>query len=123
MISASTSINVRFAETDAMGVVYHANYLPWCECARIKLLESFGANYADMYTAGIHLPVVEECLKYKSPIRQKPFARIKVEYEIKVGERIAATGYTVHVFVNNDGHPIKPPRDFMEKLLSFFDGE
>ena len=101
MISASTSINVRFAETDAMGVVYHANYLPWCECARIKLLESFGANYADMYTAGIHLPVVEECLKYKSPakfgdsvtivaqIRQKPFARIKVEYEIKVGERIA----------------------------------
>lgn len=39
---------MRFAETDAMGVVYHANYLPWCECARLALIEGIGLNYAEM---------------------------------------------------------------------------
>ena len=58
MISSKTQITVRFAETDAMGVVYHANYLPWCECARIDLIEKLGLSYVKLSDSGIHLPVI-----------------------------------------------------------------
>lgn len=42
MITSTAKVRVRFAETDAMGVVYHANYLPWCEVARLELIGSIG---------------------------------------------------------------------------------
>ena len=97
MIEASTKIKVRFAETDAMGIVYHANYLPWCECSRHALLESIGVNYNDLIALGYHLPVVEAHLNYKSPakfgdevevkvkITERPSVKIKIEYELYVG--------------------------------------
>ena len=69
MITATTSIRVRFAETDAMGVVYHANYLPWCESARIALIASIGLSYRKMSDSGYHLPVVEAHLNYKHPAK------------------------------------------------------
>ena len=112
MISTSTKIKVRFAETDAMGIVYHANYLAWCECSRHALLESIGVNYNDLIEIGYHLPVVEAHLNYKSPakfgdevevrvkITERPSVKIKIEYEIYRGKTLLVTGYTVHVFIN-----------------------
>ncbi len=123
MIDASVELRVRFAETDAMGVVYHANYLAWCECARLKLVESIGLDYVKMSTEGTHLPVVEAHLNYKRPARfgdvvkvrailkERPTAKIKIEYEITKGSTLLAVGHTVHVFINNEGFPIKPPKD------------
>ena len=132
MIEAYTELRVRFAETDAMGVVYHANYLPWCECARLNLIESIGMDYAKMSNEGTHLPVVEAHLNYRHParfgdlvkirayIRERPRAKIKVEYEITRGTVLLASGYTIHVFVISEGIPIKPPRDSSENLLGAF---
>ena len=45
MIESSVDIRVRYAETDQMGVVYHANYLAWFESARIQMLEELGLPY------------------------------------------------------------------------------
>ena len=133
MISATLNIKVRFAETDAMGVVYHANYLTWCECSRHSLLAAAGLNYNDMVAQGYHLPVVEAHLNYIYPakfgdeveirvkIAEKPSVKIKVEYELYANGRLLATGHTVHVFVNLQGAPVKPPREILERLRGHFD--
>ena len=133
MICASTKIKVRFAETDEMGVVYHANYLPWCECARLALIESFGVKYEDLIESGFHLPVVEVRVNYKYPARfddeveikakitQTPNVKIVIEYELTANSRLLATAQTTHVFVNSSGAPVKPPREFMDALKKAFD--
>ena len=128
MISSTIDLDVRFSETDAMGIVYHANYLPWCECARLKLLESFGVKYTHMIDDGMHLPVVSVHFNYKHPARfgdtvsikatiaQPPRIKIRVDYEISANGNLLVTGYTEHVFINNSGAPIKPPSNFMNAL-------
>ncbi len=133
MICASTTVNVRFAETDAMGVVYHANYLPWCECARLTLLDGLGANYTDLIKLGYHLPVIEAKIKYKFPakfgdeveirakILERPSVKIKIEYEIITNSKLLASASTTHVFINTAGMPVKPPREFLSILQKAFD--
>ena len=133
MITAVTEVRVRFAETDAMGVVYHANYFPWCECARLNLIETMGLTYKKMIEDGYHLPVVEAHLNYKFParyddkvsikayIKDRPSLRVKIEYEISANGKLLATGHTVHVFVNKDGAPVKPPKDVLAALLDSYD--
>jgi acyl-CoA thioester hydrolase len=63
------SIRVRYAETDKMGVVYHANYFMWFEIGRCELLRAVGRSYRDMEASGIGLPVIEAHCEYKSPAR------------------------------------------------------
>ena len=133
MLEHSTEVKVRFAETDAMGIVYHANYLAWCECARVALLENIGVKYENIIARGIHLPVVEATLRYKYParfgdlvkitarIKEKPQVRIKIEYTITVGGKLAVEGHTLHVFINDKGVPVKPPKDFLETLGKYFE--
>jgi acyl-CoA thioester hydrolase len=55
---------VRYAETDQMGVVYHANYLVWCEIGRTELMRELGFAYADVEKAGIRLAVAEVAVRY-----------------------------------------------------------
>lgn len=53
-----TKVQVRYAETDQMGVVYHANYLIWFELGRSALLDSVGLDYAELERAGFVSPVL-----------------------------------------------------------------
>jgi len=63
-------VRVRYAETDQMGVVYHANYLMWFEVGRVELLRSLGFEYKQMEVEdGIGIAVVEVSARYKSPAR------------------------------------------------------
>ncbi|MBE6411693.1 MAG: acyl-CoA thioesterase [Opitutales bacterium] len=133
MIETKTEVRVRFAETDAMGIVYHANYLPWCEVARLALINSIGLSYKTMNENGYHLPVVESHLNYKFPakyddiveitarITERPSVKIKIEYEMYANGKLLVTGHTIHVFVNLQGMPVKPPRDVAKVLLDAFD--
>ena len=59
-----TEIEVRYAETDKMGVVYHANYLVWLEIARTKFLENLGFPYVEFEKLGYISPVVSCNLHY-----------------------------------------------------------
>ncbi len=62
-------VRVRFGETDLMGIVHHANYVSYMEVARIEWLRRRGVTYADWAAHGMHLPVVELSVKYRSPAR------------------------------------------------------
>lgn len=132
MITSTAKVRVRFAETDAMGVVYHANYLPWCEVARLELIGSIGLSYRKMNEDGFHLPVVEAHLNYKRPakfddiveikasIKTKPSVKVKVEYEMYANGVLLVSGYTMHVFVNREGLPVRPPKEVIATLLKAF---
>jgi acyl-CoA thioester hydrolase len=62
-------LQVRFAETDLMGVVHHAVYFTYCEAARVDWLHKRGVSYESWIGHGIHLPVVEAKARFKAPAR------------------------------------------------------
>jgi acyl-CoA thioester hydrolase len=128
MIVGTKEIEVRYAETDQMGVVYHANYLIWMELGRTSFIEKLGFNYAAMERDGIISPVIDIQASYKKPVRYGEKATVKtwVEeydglrvtygYEIRTesGE-IALIGNSKHVCVKKDSfRPISLKRLFPE---------
>lgn len=110
-----TSIEVRYQETDQMGVVYHANYLVWFEIGRSKFVESLGFKYAEMEKVGYISPVTNVNVSYKRPVRYgetvkvatwvKSYNGVQTVYGYKImnadGE-IAALGESTHVVVSKD---------------------
>ena len=133
MITSSTDIEVRYAETDMMGIVHHASYLPWLEIARGNLLKERGISYAKLEESGILLPVVEIKMNYRRPatyddivtiktiIKERPFAKIRVDYELQKEDQLIADGYSIHAFMNQSGQPIKAPRFIKETLATGFE--
>ncbi|MDB6128057.1 MAG: thioesterase superfamily protein, partial [Verrucomicrobia bacterium] len=124
MIQASAQVTVRYAETDMMGIVYHANYLPWFEVARTQLLREQGFPYKQLEADGYRIPVLEVAAKYFRPavyddvltiiavIKAKPLLRIRIEYEVRRGEELLATGASGHAFCDLKGRPTRPPPAF-----------
>ncbi|MBT2692424.1 thioesterase family protein [Bacillus sp. ISL-55] len=126
MIISSREIEVRYAETDQMGVVYHANYLVWMELGRTQLIKELGFNYAEMEKDGIISPVLDIQASYKKPLRYGDTATIKTwveeydgirsvyKYEIFNGEGdLALTGSSKHVCVKKDSfRPISLKRSY-----------
>ncbi|TMW73337.1 acyl-CoA thioesterase [Alteribacter natronophilus] len=125
MLTTESTITVRYAETDQMGVVYHANYLVWCEIGRTKLIEELGFRYADMEKEGILSPVTNINLSYKSPARYgedvtvytwiEKYTGIRVTYgyEIRSEGRVCVSGYSEHVCVKKDSfRPVSVKKHF-----------
>ena len=79
MPSIVSTLRVRYAETDKMGVVYYANYLVWFEVGRADLLRSLGWSYREMEAAGISLPVIEAHCQYLRPARYDDEIEVKTE--------------------------------------------
>lgn len=118
--SIDTCLKVRYAETDQMGVVYHANYLIWFEVGRAEYFKVKGCPYVDLEKQGIYFPVIEALCQYRVSARYgdeiiiktdveyvKP-TRIKLVYTVirERDEKILAEGYTVHAFVSKKGKPL-----------------
>jgi len=74
-------IEIRYAETDQMGIVYHANYLVWMEIGRTKLIEDLGYTYAQLEADGFLSPVTDISIQYKAAMKygQKATVRTWVE--------------------------------------------
>lgn len=126
MFTSTAKIEVRYAETDQMGVVYHANYLVWCEIGRTKIIEEIGFKYADMEKEGVLSPVTNVQFSYKYPAKYGDIVEVKtwVEeytgvkviygYEIVNQEgKVCVTGTSEHVCVDKDSfRPISIKRKF-----------
>jgi len=67
MLTGETQIRVRYAETDRMGLLHHANYLVYFEQARTDLLRGLGTNYRDLEDQGYYLVITKVDVKYKRP--------------------------------------------------------
>jgi acyl-CoA thioester hydrolase len=115
MLISTREVEVRYAETDQMGVVYHANYLVWMELGRTKLIQDLGFNYAEMEKDGIISPVLDIQISYKKPLRYGEIAkvhtwideydglRVSYGYEIFTSdEQLAVTAISKHVCVKKE---------------------
>ncbi|MGN1400618.1 MAG: acyl-CoA thioesterase [Bacillus sp. (in: firmicutes)] len=128
MLVSEREIEVRYAETDQMGVVYHANYLVWMEVGRTQLVKDLGFNYAEMEKEGVVSPVVEVNVKYKKPLTYgekaiihtwiEEYSPVKTKYGYKVfkeGGELAVEAESLHTCVKKDTfRPISLKRTFPE---------
>ncbi len=123
-----TPLRVRYAETDAMGVVYYGEYLTYFEDGRVAYLQQKGIPYSEMEAAGVFMPVAEAYCKYHAPARfedelavetsigEAGRAKVRFDYVVKRGDEVLAEGYTVHAARGRDGRPVRIPASWAEKL-------
>lgn len=112
-----TTLRVRYSETDAMGLVYHGNYLVWFEMGRTEWLRSRGQSYREMEAEGMMLPVTEAHCEYKASARYDDELCVRTiwqntgdlyfefRYEIirSADAKLLATGWTRHLCVGKEG--------------------
>lgn len=138
MVSHTSQIRVRYADTDQMRFVYYGKYFEYFEQGRSDLLRAIGLPYADIEAQGIFLPVIEAFARYKRSARydnllnvrttvaDMPVARIRIEYAVTVeGEsEVIVEGYTVHSFLNAaTGRPTRAPAIFLHTLEEAMTGK
>jgi acyl-CoA thioester hydrolase len=127
------AVRVRYAETDQMGVVYHANYLIWFEVGRVELIRALGIEYKTMEIADdCHIVVAEAHCRYLHPARYDERLRVRTRiaeaknrtirfsYEIFRADdnRLLATGETVHVICGINGKPKLLPAKYRNAFSS-----
>ncbi len=100
-MTSESRVRVRYAETDQMGIVYHANYLVWFEVGRADLLRQMGLDYKTMETEeNCHIAVVEAIARYKAPARydDELIVRTRIAH---VRRSILAFDYAIHRAIDN----------------------
>ncbi len=132
-----TRVRVRYAETDQMGVVYHANYLIWFEVGRVELIRQMGLDYKSMEAEdGCMIAVVEATARYRAPARYDEelvvrtrvsgfrSALLKFSYEVeRAGDgMLLCTGETVHVVVGRDMRRRRMPEAYAAVFRSMLPG-
>ena len=123
-----TAIRVRYAESDAMGIVHHAVYPVWMELGRSDLLRELGQSYAEWEKQGVMMSVAELRVRFRAPAhydelvevrtRLKEAGRRKVVFAYEVlrdGTRLAE-GETVHIVTGPDGRARVMPEDLLQLL-------
>jgi acyl-CoA thioester hydrolase len=118
--SFSTDVKVRFAETDAQGIVHNSNYVVWFEIARVDYLERFAGGYQRLRDLGIEAVVLETHVRYLEPARfderlrvharclDVRGARFRYEYAVERAGTVIADGWTTHATV--DAQTMRPTR-------------
>ncbi len=129
-VSHSVDTRVLYAETDAMGIVYYANYLRWFEMGRTNLMRYLGISHGEMETRRIHLPVSEVFCKYLRSAQYDDVLtfqttldlvrRASIQFSYRIwrpadGAELV-TGRTLHAFVDEDGKIVKIPTPLKEKM-------
>lgn len=123
---------VSYGETDAMGVLYYAEYMHIFERARSELIRSHGISYNVVEERGIYLPVREAFCRYRSPARYDDLTSVHVrisawgrasvtfsyEFFAEDKARLLATGMTQHACVDTTGRPVPVPGWLKELLES-----
>ena len=128
--SSRSEFRVRYSETDQMGVVYHTNYLVWCEIGRTDFIRTSGLTYAELERRGVLLAVAEANIRYHAAARYDDLIRVDTtlaavrsravtfDYLITnadTGERLSSAR-TVLVSLDRSGRPAMLPEDFRHQL-------
>lgn len=126
--SAGIELIVRFAETDAMGLVHHSNYAVWFEAARIAWMDAIGLPYAEFAAGGHHFAVTGLHIEFRTParfgdtvrvvatlarLRSRHVAFTYTVYNAAGGAQLAS-GATEHICVDLDGRTAKIPARLFE---------
>ncbi|HVR96405.1 MAG TPA: thioesterase family protein [Thermoanaerobaculia bacterium] len=122
-------VEVRYIETDKMGVVHHANYIAWFELARTKLCAMSGYHYAEIEAMGYLLMVTGVEVRYRRPFLYGDVARVvcwgerlmsrgvRFAYEVLKEGEVRVSGATEHIWVEAvTGRPCRPPEAVQEQF-------
>ena len=118
-MQGETQFEVRYAETDQMGIVHHSNYAVWFEAARTALFRQQGTSYADIEKAGALLPLYELQCRFIAPaqygdtvtvesrVSQLTRTRMHLDYTVRrsADGTVLATGSTAHAWTTRDLRP------------------
>jgi acyl-CoA thioester hydrolase len=129
-VISETAVRVRYAETDAMGVVYYAHYLTYFEVGRVEFLRQHGLPMAEV-DRKVRLPVVEASVRYVRPARLDDLLRVRcwigerkrasfvMRYEIRAAEGadLIATGETRHACWHPETQRMIAIPDWLEPVL------
>jgi len=126
-------IRVIYADTDAMGIVYHTNYIRWFEVGRTELLRDMGIRYSDVEAAGFNLPLTQAYCHYHLPAHYDE--TVLVETEIAYLKRasmkftcliwdenrknLLTEGYTIHACTDRHGKIVRIPAIIADNIRSF----
>lgn len=133
-----SEIRVIYADTDAMGIVYHGNYVKWFEIGRTEYLRQIGYPYSTLEKEGLWLPVISLNCDYKSPalyddvisigawVGKLGGASVEINYEIrrKCSNELLVAGMTKHAVTDEKLKPIRLKKQFpelCEKIISTMD--
>ena len=125
-----SELRVRYAETDQMGVVYHANYLVWCEIGRTDFIRAQGTSYAQLEREGVLLAVSDAALRFHASARYDDPIRVYTRltaarsraltfaYRIVRADTntLLVSGTTSLVSLSSSGRPVSLPLD-MRRML------
>ncbi len=129
MPASRTELTVRYAETDAQGIVHHANYLVWFEEGRSEFLRQQDFCYSDLEKAGYYVVVAEAEVRYRAPafyedrlIVETTLCRLRrklLEFRYRIfgpEDRLLVEGRTLHMVLGRDRRPTGLPAEFIERL-------
>jgi len=125
-----TKIRVIYADTDALGIVYHTNYIKWFEIGRGELLRELGIPYSQIENMGYNLPLTEVNCHYLYPARYDQIVLIETQIIFVKGasikfrfliwdekqEKTLVEGESVHACLNKQGKIVRIPREITEKI-------
>jgi acyl-CoA thioester hydrolase len=130
-VMSEVRVRVRYAETDQMGVAYHANHFIWFEVGRVELLRQIGFSYKDMeQNDNCHMPVVDARCRYRVPavydeeiivrthLRNVRESVVRFGYELRRANdgRLLATGETMHIAVDSEKKVTSFPEKYVKAL-------
>ena len=128
-----TKVRVRYAETDQMGVVYHANFLIWFEVGRVELMRALGVEYktmekeddchivvADVHCRYHHSALYDEELRIRTRIAESRNRVVKFSYEVirDADGKVLANGETTHVICGSNGRPKLLPEKYRRIMVA-----
>jgi acyl-CoA thioester hydrolase len=119
-------LRVRYAETDQMGVVHHAAFIPWFELARIEWLRAQGRSYREIEASGLFMPVIELAVRYRASARfddeidltttaiATGRSRLTFTSVARRGDTVLAEATVMVAAVDRAGRPTRLPPELVE---------
>ena len=132
MTTISTTFHVRYAETDAMGIVHHSAYIVWFEEGRSAYMRAIGLPYSEVERMGYYFTVVEVCARFISPARYDERVRVETwisdlksrgltfSYRVlrDADGQLLVEGHSRHVCIDHEGNIRRIPSHLMDLLAS-----
>jgi len=130
LLTNFTKVRVIYADTDAMGIVYHTNYIRWFEMGRNELMRQLGVAYAELEKLGLNLPLTRVSCHYLAPAKYDHLVTVETKFDyikrasIKFNSRIwdekqetlLVEGYTIHACTNNEGKIRRIPKLLLDLI-------
>ncbi|TFG90264.1 MAG: acyl-CoA thioesterase [Syntrophobacterales bacterium] len=131
-----TPVKIRaiYADTDAMGIVYHTNYIRWFEVGRTELFRDMGILYAELEAAGFNLPLTQVYCHYHLPAHYDEMVLVETEIAYlkrasmkftcliwdENRENLLTEGYTIHACTDRCGKIVRIPASIADKIQIFY---